>query len=420
MTKLYELFVSVSPVLVIKRYVLGHGKRCLGEPCRPRVVMLSQYDFSSIHDVGFSSRPMRLWMGHNFRLGWGLLCLLQVLILGFLRVLWILLQICYGNYTPLLVAVFVLAFHGYKLTFTIKKEEEKMYTEHNLAFFSQHGHGRSGRAGVNVIIMCGMMNYQREYDEYHEGYDHGADTHEGYHFVAYGRNAGDGRWKCLRSINAFYGNRSYGDETMVERKLIDSGDIIELRDHVTFLNSLATYLERRYFIEFNFISCAIPRVDEYHFSIANYVSCMLRVEDRRNMEKDLGPILEYLSISLSLNPSSLYYEVSLEELKSLLDSYTFQVSLIGDMYIIAFKENLFLLVPSMKNCLSSHFSLEDPLMSSNIVFDPSCYGFGSLDDNSLVELNVVSFMLEFDRNSLQHVCTITSTRGRRHTMEFEG
>lgn len=22
-----------------------------------------------------------------------------------------------------------------------------MYTEHNLAFFSQHGHGRSGRAG---------------------------------------------------------------------------------------------------------------------------------------------------------------------------------------------------------------------------------------------------------------------------------
>ncbi|KAI5652872.1 hypothetical protein M9H77_30059 [Catharanthus roseus] len=47
------------------------------------------------------------------------------------------------------------------------------------------------------------------------------------------------------------------------------------------------------------------------------------VEDR-SMEEDLGPILEDLSISLSLNPPSLCYEVSLEELKSLLDSYTFQ------------------------------------------------------------------------------------------------
>ncbi|KAI5678431.1 hypothetical protein M9H77_09381 [Catharanthus roseus] len=136
------------------------------------------------------------------------------------------------------------------------------------------------------------------------------------------------------------------------------------------------------------------------------------------MEKELGPILKDLSISLSLNPSSLCYEVSLEELKSLLDSYTFQVSLIGDMYIIAFEGNLFLLVPSMKIFLYSYFSLEDPLMSSSVMFDPSCYGFGNLDDTSFVEL--VGFMLEFDRNSFQHVCTITSTRGRRHTMEFEG
>ncbi|KAI5676257.1 hypothetical protein M9H77_07207 [Catharanthus roseus] len=144
------------------------------------------------------------------------------------------------------------------------------------------------------------------------------------------------------------------------------------------------------------------------------------VEDRRSMEKELGSILEHLSIGLSLNPSSLYYEISLEELKSLLDSYTFQVSLIGDMFIISFEGNIFLLMPSMTNFLSSHFSLGAPLMSSSVMFDPSCYGFGNLDDTSLVGLNIVGFVFEFDSNSLQLVCTITSTRGRRHTMEFEG
>ncbi|KAI5650209.1 hypothetical protein M9H77_36214 [Catharanthus roseus] len=104
------------------------------------------------------------------------------------------------------------------------------------------------------------------------------------------------------------------------------------------------------------------------------------------MEKELGPILEEISISLSLNLSSLCYEVSLEELKFLLDSYNFQ----------------------------------DPLMSSSVMFDPSSYAFGNLDDTSLVELKIVGFAIRFDMNSLQHVYTITSMRGKRHTMEFEG
>ncbi|KAI5672122.1 hypothetical protein M9H77_12486 [Catharanthus roseus] len=145
---------------------------------------------------------------------------------------------------------------------------------------------------------------------------------------------------------------------------------IEHRDRLTSLNSLGTYLEKRYFIEFNSISCAIPRVDDYDFNITNCVSCVLGVQDRRSMEKELSTILEDLLISLSLNPSSLCYEVSLEELNSSLDSYTFQVSLI--------------------------------------------------DDTSLVELNIVNFALEFNMNPPQHVCTITSTRGRRYTMEFKG
>ncbi|KAI5668818.1 hypothetical protein M9H77_18671 [Catharanthus roseus] len=261
--------------------------------------------------------------------------------------------------------------------------------------------------GVNVIIMYGMKNYRTEYDEYHESYDHGAHTHEGYSFDAYGRNDGDGRWRYPMIINSFYGNGSYGDKPMAERRLMDSGDHVEHGDDFTFLNPLGTYLERKYFIEFNSIPFTIPRVDEYDFNIANCVSCVLGVEDRRSIEKEPRPILEDLSISLCLNPSSLGYEVSLEELKFLLESYTFQVSLVGDMCIIAFEGNHFLLVPSMINCLSSHFPLEDPLMSICAMFGPSCYGFDNLDDISLVELKIVGIALEFDRNSPQHFCTIT-------------
>ncbi|KAI5682519.1 hypothetical protein M9H77_03747 [Catharanthus roseus] len=59
-------------------------------------------------------------------------------------------------------------------------------------------------------------------------------------------------------------------------------------------------------------------------------------------------------------------------------------------------------------------------MSSSVMFEPSCYGLSNLDGASLVELNMLGFALEFEGNSLQHVCPITSTRRRRHTKEFEG
>ncbi|KAI5667899.1 hypothetical protein M9H77_17752 [Catharanthus roseus] len=150
------------------------------------------------------------------------------------------------------------------------------------------------KKGVNVIIMYGMKKYQREYDEYYECYDHAAHTYERYNLGAYGRN------DC---------NGSYRDEPKVERRIIDSDNILG------------------------------------------------RGIDRKN------------------------------------------VSLIGDECIIAFKRNLFLLVTSMTSCLSSHLCLEDPLMSSSVMFDPSCYGFDNLDDTSVVELIIVGFALGFDRNS---------------------
>ncbi|KAI5649625.1 hypothetical protein M9H77_35630 [Catharanthus roseus] len=76
-----------------------------------------------------------------------------------------------------------------------------------------------------------------------------------------------------------------------------------------FLNSIGTLPEKKHFIEFNSISCAIPKVDEYHFNIANYASCVLGAEDKgRNLERELGAILEELPISLSLKPSLMCYE----------------------------------------------------------------------------------------------------------------
>ncbi|KAI5676397.1 hypothetical protein M9H77_07347 [Catharanthus roseus] len=187
-------------------------------------------------------------------------------------------------------------------------------------------------------------------------------------------------YNSIKTICFFPSNSYLYFETYFKEIKLFSLVFIEHGDHFTFLNSLVIYLERRYFIEYNSISCAIPRVDDYDFNIANCVSYVLGFEDRRSIEKELGPILEDLSISLSLNPSSLCYEVSLKEFQSLLDSYTCQ----------------------------------DPLMSC-VMFDPSCYGFGNLDDTSLVDLNIVGFAPELDRNSLQHVCTITSTRGKRKT-----
>ncbi|KAI5675825.1 hypothetical protein M9H77_06775 [Catharanthus roseus] len=83
-----------------------------------------------------------------------------------------------------------------------------------------------------------------------------------------------------------------------------------------FLNSLGNFFEKKHFIEFNSLSCVIPRVDEYYDNVANYASCVLGIEDEgRGEEKELGNYLEDLPISPFLNPSLSFYEVSFEELK---------------------------------------------------------------------------------------------------------
>ncbi|KAI5664569.1 hypothetical protein M9H77_23892 [Catharanthus roseus] len=111
-------------------------------------------------------------------------------------------------------------------------------------------------------------------------------------------------YNSIRTISFFTSNSYLCFEIYFKEIKLFSLVFIEHGDHFTLLNSLGTYLKRRYIIEFNSISCAILKVDDYDFNIANCISCVLGVEDRRSIEKELGLILEDLSINLSLNPSS--------------------------------------------------------------------------------------------------------------------
>ncbi|KAI5677506.1 hypothetical protein M9H77_08456 [Catharanthus roseus] len=120
----------------------------------------------------------------------------------------------------------------------------------------------------------------------------------------------------------------------------------------------------------------IEKVDEYHFNIANYISCVVGVKDKgRNLEKELGNYLKDLAINLSLNPSLICSEVSLVELELFLESYLFYVSIYGDLRAISFGDGLFLFVPCVSKCLSSHISFEESLLNSGDMLDPSYNDF---------------------------------------------
>ncbi|KAI5654178.1 hypothetical protein M9H77_31365 [Catharanthus roseus] len=61
---------------------------------------------------------------------------------------------------------------------------------------------------------------------------------------------------------------------------------------ISFSLILLECLERRYFIEFNSLSCATPRVDKNNFNVPNCVSWVLGVEDSRSMGKSLALTLD--------------------------------------------------------------------------------------------------------------------------------
>ncbi|KAI5681045.1 hypothetical protein M9H77_02272 [Catharanthus roseus] len=121
---------------------------------------------------------------------------------------------------------------------------------------------------------------------------------------------------------------------------------------------------------------------------------LIRIEDKgRNMEKELEAILEELPISLSLNASLMCYEVSLVGLELFLESYLSHVSIYGDLCAISFGGGLFLVVSYASTCLSSHAFLEDSLLHSVSMFDPSCHDFEVMN-NASIESIVVGFVLD--------------------------
>ncbi|KAI5667182.1 hypothetical protein M9H77_17035 [Catharanthus roseus] len=105
-------------------------------------------------------------------------------------------------------------------------------------------------------------------------------------------------YKSIKTISFFPSNSYMSIEIYVKEIKLFSLVFMENRYQFYFLNSLGTLIEKKQFVEFNSISCAIPRVNECHFNIANYVSYMLGIEDKgRNTEKKLCNFLKDLHIN---------------------------------------------------------------------------------------------------------------------------
>ncbi|KAI5663403.1 hypothetical protein M9H77_22726 [Catharanthus roseus] len=187
------------------------------------------------------------------------------------------------------------------------------------------------------------------------------------------------------------------EEAPKETKLF-SLVFIEIGYQFYFLNSLGTLLEEEQFIEFNSTSFAIPSIDENHFNIAKYASCVLEVEDKgRSMEKELGTILEELPKSLS-HPSLMWHEVSFVELELFLESYHSHLGIIRDICAISFGGGLFLVVPSTSNCVSSYDPLRNQLVSNDGNGAPSCFDWKLVHADSFFDAKVGGF-LEFNFSS---------------------
>ncbi|KAI5668307.1 hypothetical protein M9H77_18160 [Catharanthus roseus] len=166
-------------------------------------------------------------------------------------------------------------------------------------------------------------------------------------------------YKSIKTMN-FFPSKPYLSFEIYFKEMLFSLVFMKNGYQFYFLNSLGTLLEKKHFIEFNSISCAIPRVDECHFNTSNYVFYVPGIEDKgRNMEKELSNFLKDLPISLSLYPSLTCYEVSLVELELFLESYLSHVSIYGDFCAISFGGGLFLVISYPSTCLSSHVFLED-------------------------------------------------------------
>ncbi|KAI5683010.1 hypothetical protein M9H77_04238 [Catharanthus roseus] len=139
---------------------------------------------------------------------------------------------------------------------------------------------------------------------------------------------------------------------------------------------------------FSSISCAIPRVDEYYFNISDYASHMLGDEEKgRNMEKELGTILEELPISLSLNPSLSFYEASFEELKISLEYSCTLTLMFGRNHTTEFKEKEKIFGKELSLCHED--SSISPFLNPSILSHKGAY-----DDLKLFLESYISYFKE--------------------------
>ncbi|KAI5668779.1 hypothetical protein M9H77_18632 [Catharanthus roseus] len=100
-------------------------------------------------------------------------------------------------------------------------------------------------------------------------------------------------YMSIKTINFFPSNSYFFFEIYFSKINLFSFVFMENVYQFYFLNSLGNLLDKKHFIEFNSLSCVIPRIHEYYDNSANYVSYMLGIKDKgRNMEKELGNFLK--------------------------------------------------------------------------------------------------------------------------------
>ncbi|KAI5676256.1 hypothetical protein M9H77_07206 [Catharanthus roseus] len=119
-----------------------------------------------------------------------------------------------------------------------------------------------------------------------------------------------------------------------------------------------------------------------------------RIEDKgRSIEKELGATLEGLTISLSLNPSLMCYEVSFEKLKLFLESYlshsTFSHVLVKLETHLGYVVNF----QGLQVGTNMVHVIKDWLTSRSVFEERSFHGFTSFDKKFIKDLSTVASLL---------------------------
>ncbi|KAI5681420.1 hypothetical protein M9H77_02648 [Catharanthus roseus] len=308
--------------------------------------------------------------------------------------------------------------------------------------------------GFNVIIMYGMKNYRRKYDEYHEGYDHGAHTHEGYDFRAYDRNdVMEGGGVANHHTFGFLEHKSYGfdgslcsllgdhcvkfQEEVVEHSqyvltsfdtyvknfvgkilvnnllLVEKGLLEHSWHGLNFLLveiTFKTLFERAFgfksfhvhykefllWKEFQDQMSSYFRMSETNicdFLESNEVPFVLGMEDqRKRCGKEVLLSQVNSSISFLTNSSPPYLERYFKELKLFLNAYAFHEFIVETLCAIFRTCDACLIDVHLSICLSFHDYFWNQLLTRDAKLEQSCFDLKCWHDIlDIISLVVDSF-----------------------------